>query len=608
MLARRMAPTRRLAAILAADAVGYSRLMRADEEGTHERFKAHRRELVDPKIRQHHGRIVKYTGDGMLAEFPSVVEAVLCAVEVQCGMARRNLGVSEDERISFRIGINLGDVIAEPEDIYGDGVNIAARLEALAEPDGICISQTVFEQVRDKLPYPFEDLGHQSVKNIARPLHAFALRPDAIAALAENLPITADPGGDRVAYPLFQGRAPRLSIVVLPFANQSNDPEQQYFADAITDDVTTDLSRIADMVVISRNTAFTYRDKPVDTKQIGRDLNVRYVLQGSIRRSGDRVRVSTQLIDAETDAHLWAERFDYTTDDLFALLDEVTSRIAVALNLQLVDAEAARPTEHPDAFDYILRGRVALAKGPAAESFSEAIELFERALTLDPASFHAKALLANTLASRALDQLTDSEPGDLDRAQRLLAEALAAPRRYALAYLAKGQVLRAQNRHDAAIPEYEAALALDRNLVHALAGLSQCKYRAGSLDDALAAQEQAIRLSPRDPYIANRYWSMGMIRLLQERREEALVWLERARSANPRLPGPHAWLASVYALTGNIESATAELAEARRLSTDGRYSTIARYKSLGLLGSIKGQQLAETTFFEGLRRVGVPEE
>src|SRR5436190_12802133 len=206
-----MASTRRLAAILAADAVGYSRLMRADEEGTHERFKAHRRELVDPKIREHQGRIVKYTGDGMLAEFPSVVEAVLCAVEVQGGMSRRNLGVAADERISFRIGINLGDVIAEPEDIYGDGVNIAARLEAIAEPDGICISDSVFEQIRDKLPYPFEDLGHLSVKNIARPLHAFALRPDAIAALAENATSTGGPEADRFADPMFQGRAPRLS-------------------------------------------------------------------------------------------------------------------------------------------------------------------------------------------------------------------------------------------------------------------------------------------------------------------------------------------------------------------------------------------------------------
>src|ERR1051326_6249776 len=252
-----MAATRRLAAILAADMVGYSRLMRADEEGTHERFKLHRNELIFPKIREHHGRIVKYTGDGMLAEFPSIVEAMLCAVEVQCGMSRRNRGVAEDERISLRIGVNLGDVIAEPEDIYGDGVNIAARLEALAEPDGICVSQTVYEQVRDKLPYPFEDLGQLAVKNIVRPVHAFALGAKAIAALPlpemppPPLPSAASIEASRGAF------APRLSIVVLPFANLSGDPGQLYLADAITDDVTTNLSRIPNIVVISRSTAFT---------------------------------------------------------------------------------------------------------------------------------------------------------------------------------------------------------------------------------------------------------------------------------------------------------------------------------------------------------------
>jgi adenylate cyclase len=605
-----MAATRRLAAILAADAVGYSRLMRADEEGTHERFKAHRRELLDPKISEHHGRIVKYTGDGMLVEFPSVVEAVLCAVEVQCGMTRRNLGVAADQRITFRMGINLGDVIAEPEDIYGDGVNIAARLEALAEPNGICISQTVYEQIRDKLPYPFEDLGQQIVKNIARPLHAFTLRPEAIAALPISEIVRIPIHGQPTIAALTQTRAPRLSIVVLPFANLSNDPEQQYFADAITDDVTTDLSRIADMVVISRNTAFSYRDKPVETRQIGRELNVRYVLQGSVRHSGNRVRVNTQLIDAETDGHVWAERFDQAASDLFELQDNLTSQIAIALNLELIETEAARPTDNPDALDYIFRGRAVLYHpgGPTPERFAEAARLFGCALQLDPISVGARIFLAHALAVRVLDQMTATPDADLERAAQLLEEVAASHRLQSFAHLAKAQLLRAQNQPDAAIPEYEAALALDRNLVPALAGLGQCRYRAGSLDEALAAQEQAIRLSPRDPYIANRYWSMGMIRLLQARTEEALVWLERARSANPRLPGPHAWLASAYALGGDIKSATAELAEARRLSRDGRYSTVARYKSLGLLGSVRGRELAETTFFEGLRRAGVPEE
>jgi adenylate cyclase len=603
-----MASTRRLAAILAADAVGYSRLMRADEEGTHERFKAHRRELVDPKINEHHGRIVKYTGDGMLVEFPSVVEAVLCAVEVQCGMSHRNLEVAGNERITFRMGINLGDVIAEPEDIYGDGVNIAARLEALAEPNGICISQTVFEQVRDKLPYPFEDLGQLNVKNIARPLHAFALRPEVIAALpvSEVVPIPTQTSPATAAGPY--ARAPRLSIVVLPFANLSDDREQQYFADAITDDVTTDLSRIPDMTVISRNTAFTYRNKPVDTRQLGRELNVRYVLEGSVRRFGKRVRVNTQLIDAEADAHIWAERFDQAADDLFKLQDEVTSQIAVALNLELVGAEAARPADDPDALDCILRARAALNRGPVRENYAEAIKLFKDALSVDPGSVDARAFLVHALTSRVLEQMTDTAGADLEWAERLIGEALSISPHHPLAHFAKGQLLRAQNRHDAAIPEYETAIALDRNSVPALAALGQCKFRAGSLDDAMAAQEQAIRLSPRDPYVANWHWRIGMVYLLQARPDEAITWLERARSANPRLPGPHAWLASAYALMGDIKSATAELADACQLSGDNRYASIARHRGLQLLGSPKTHALAETTFFAGLRKAGVPEE
>ena len=329
-----MASTRRLAAILAADVAGYSRLMGADEEGTHERLKAYLGQLVEPKIKEHRGRTVKNTGDGLLAEFPSVVDAVRCAVEIQRGMIDREPEVPEERRIRFRIGVNLGDVIVEEHDIFGDGVNVAARLEALAEPGGICISRVVRDQTRDKLPYEFEDGGEQSVKNIARPVRVYALRPEAIAALPAPSVTAAPPISHRAA-------APRLSIVVLPFTNLSNDPEQQYFADGIAEDVTTDLSRLENMFVISRNTAFTYRNKPIDTKQIGRELGVRYVLEGSVRRSGSQVRINAQLINAETDAHLWAERFDDDTGDPFALQDEITSRIAVALNIEVVAAEAA---------------------------------------------------------------------------------------------------------------------------------------------------------------------------------------------------------------------------------------------------------------------------
>jgi adenylate cyclase len=309
--------------------------MGADEEGTLERLKALRRELVDPKIAEHHSRIVKTTGDGMLAEFASVVDAVRCAAEVQRGMIDREPDLPDERRIRFRIGINLGDVILDGHDIFGDGVNVAARLEALAEPGGICISRTVRDHIRDKRDYQFEDLGEQSVKNIARPVRVYALRPEAVA----ELPLSRVPLATTISQPAI---APRLSIVVLPFTNLSNDPEQQYFADGITEDLTTDLSRIAHMFVISRNTAFTYRNKQVDTRQIGRELGIRYVLEGSVRRSGNLIRVTAQLIDAETHAHLWAERFDRDTGDLFALQNEITSRIAVAVNLELVVAEAAR--------------------------------------------------------------------------------------------------------------------------------------------------------------------------------------------------------------------------------------------------------------------------
>ena len=596
-----MSQTRRLAAILAADVAGYSRLMGADEEGTHERLKAHLVELVDPKIQEHRGRTVKNTGDGLLAEFASVVDAVRCAAEVQHGMIDREPEVPDERRIRFRIGINLGDVIVEEHDIFGDGVNVAARLEALAEPGGICISRVVRDQIRDKLPYPFEDLGEQRVKNIARPVRAYALRPQAVA----ELPVSSAP----LATPVLRSpRAPRLSIVVLPFVNMSGDPNQGYFADGITEDLTTDLSRIADMLVISRNSAFTYKDKPVNAKQIGRELNVRYVLEGSIRRSGNRVRANAQLIDAETDAHLWAERFDRDTDDLFALQDEVTGRIAIALNLELVGAEAARSADHPDALDFILRGRALSATPPTTENYAEAIKLYERALALDPHSVEAQALLARALAARAMDGLTNSAEADIARAERLVWEALAVSPRSPLAHYARGQVLRAQGRCEEAIPEYETALASNRNWVEALANIGRCKFLIGSIEEAIAAQEHAIRLSPRDPQLGIWYLRIGQAHLLQSRIDEAILWFEKARSANPRLPFARAFLASAYALKGETERASAELAEARRLSGGGRFLSIAHSKTVFDFGVPKVRAQYEAIFFAGLRKAGMPEE
>jgi adenylate cyclase len=444
-------------------------------------------------------------------------------------------------------------------------------------------------------------LGEQSVKNIARPVRVYALRSEAVAALpAPNAPATPpipQPAG-----------AQRLSIVVLPFANLSNDSEQEYFADGMTEDLTTDLSRLADMLVISRNTAFTYRNKTVDTKQIGRELSVRYVLEGSVRRSGNKLRVNAQLIDAETDAHLWAERFDGDMGDLFALQDEITSRIAVALNLELVTAEAGRATGHPDALDYILRGRAVRNRSNTRHSYAEGISLYERALLLDPRSAEAQSWLAGTLAGRVLDNLTDSPAADLALAEGLIEQALAASPRNPFAYFAKGNVLRAQNRYDEAIPEYEAAIAFDRNRVGAIANLGHCKLFTGSIEEAISLVERAIRLSPRDPQIGVWYDRIGQAYLVQSRLDESILWFERARSANPALPFVHAFLAATYALKGITERAAAELAEARRLSSDDRYSSIARLRAVRYSGIPKVQALFETTFFTGLRKAGVPEE
>jgi adenylate cyclase len=591
--------TRRLAAILAADVVGYSRLMGSDEEGTHERVKAHLVELIDPKIREHHGRIVKTTGDGVLAEFASVVDALRCAAVVQAAMTERNAAAPADQRIEFRIGIHQGDVVVEDYDIFGDAVNVAARLEALAEPGGICVSARVRGDAAGKLDLAFEDMGQQQLKNIARPIRVYAVRLRAVTnLLAPDVP----------AVPLLpQPIVPRLSIVVLPFTNLGNDPEQQYFADGITEDLTTDLSRLAGMVVISRTTAFTYRNKSIDIRQIGRELKVRYVLEGSIRRSGDRIRCNAQLIDAETDSHIWAERFDLLAQDLLWLQDEVTGRIAIALDLELVKLEAARPSEKPDAFDYILRARAAYNQDSTRESFAEAISFCESALALDSASIQARGLLARTLTARVLEQMSDAPAADLERGNALISDVLAASPRDQVAHLARAQLLRAQGRFDAAIPAYERAVALDRNCVTAVAALGQCKFLAGAIEEAIPAQEQAIRLSPRDRHLPNWYWRIGMVHLLKARIDDAISWLEQARSANPRLAGPHAWLAAAYALAGNSEGATAELVEARRLSGDNRYATVANFKRANALGA-KPQALAEETFFAGLRKAGMPEE
>jgi len=643
-----MATTRRLAAILAADVAGYSRLMGTDEEGTLERLKAHRRQLIDPKITEHRGRIVKTTGDGLLVEFPSVVDAVRCAAEVQRGMLDREPELTDERRIRWRVGINLGDVIADGEDIFGDGVNIAARLEALAEPGGVCVSGMVRDQVRGKLPYSFEERGEQNVKNIALPVRVYALRPETIAELPPSgLPVAAPrrrptnrvaiaaavvaavlvvvgsawwlwplgkpsppqavAAASSVAQPLV---APRLSIVVLPFANLSSDPDQQYFADGITEDVTTDLSRIAESFVISRNTAFLYRNKPIDTKQIGRELSVRYVLEGSVRRSGNKVRVNAQLIDAETDAHLWAEQFDGDLKDLFALQNEITSRIAIALNVELSRREAARPTDNSDALDFILRARAAYLKGITRDRLAEIINLYEHALALDPQSVEAQSQIANMLAIRAGSYGWSTSPAaDLERAEELVGQALSAAPRDWLAHYAKGSVLRRQGKVEDALSEFETALALNPNWLNSLNLLAWCKIMTGSIAEAIPLEEQAIRLSPGDPNSSDYYANMGIAHLLLSRPDEAIVWFEKAR---PLSGFAYSFPAAIYGLKGETAKAAANLAEAQRLFPE-RYSSIAR-KAAGVGGAPgywgvpKVAALFEATYFAGLRKAGMPEE
>jgi adenylate cyclase len=463
------------------------------------------------------------------------------------------------------------------------------------------VSETVRDHISERLPYAVENMGEHSVKNIARPGPVYSVRAGGLA----GLPIESSSSTTSSSAPV---AAPRLSIVVLPFTNLSDDREQQYFADGITDDLTTDLSRLENMFVISRNTAFTYKSKPVDTKQIGRELGVRYVLEGSVRRSGGRVRVNAQLIDAETDAHLWAERYTSHISELFALQDDITGRIAEALNLELIAAEAARPADHPDALDHLLRGRAAIWKPPSSDNYAVAIGLFERALALDPRSTSAQSSLAFALATRVLDQMVDPAAANIPYAERLVDEALRASPGSALAHLAKGAVLRVRGRTDEAIHEYETASLLQRNWATALSQLGWSKLLDGSLEDVIPLQEQALRLNPRDPMIGSYCLGIGVVHLLQSRTDEAILCFERARNANPTLPHARSYLAAAYAIRGEGGAAAVELDAARKIRGPGFHSSIAHLKSLAYFGVPTVRARFDATFFAGLRKAGVPEE
>ncbi len=620
---------RKLAAILAADVVGYSRLMGRDEVGTL-RALQWRRHILDRLIAEHRGRIFTTAGDSLLAEFPSAVDAVESAVAAQAALARENAERKEEEPMLFRIGVHLGDVIVEGDNLFGDDINIAARLQALAQPGCICISNAVREQLGGRLAVSLTDLGAQRVKNIGQPVRAFqiaggpALRPRpggrlaGIAAVAAALLLVvgivawrlwpAPPSGvvsqAAVTGPAAPRGAPRLSLVVLPFASLSDNPDEGYFADGVTEDLTTDLSRLEGSLVISANTARTYKGKPLDAKRVGAELGVRYLVEGSARRIGNGFRINVELVDAATGAELWADRFDREMGELLQLQNEITARIARALQTQLAIAEAARPIAHPDALDYILRGRAQLTRPVSRENYAETIRLFNQALKLDPQSADAKAWLAGVLAVRSLDELSPTPDEDLKRAEQLVNDALESDPNNPVPHIVKGQVLRARGRCPEAIPEYEAGIALDRSRAPAYAHLGWCRFLTGDVDAALSNLQQAIRLSPHEPGIAAWEGQLGIIRLLQGETDAALDWLNRALSSNDRLPFVHAFLAAAYGLKGYTELASAQLAAAQSLSET--YRSLRGVEKANWYDNPKIRAMAERTYFLGLRRAGLP--
>ena len=599
-----MASTRRLAAILAADVAGYSRLMAADEEGTHERLQAHLRELVDPKIKEHRGRIVKSTGDGLLAEFSSVVDAVRCAVKTQRAMIDRKADTPEDKRIIFRIGVNLGDVIVEPEDIFGDGVNIAARLEALAEPGGICISRVVRDQVRDRLDYKFEDMGEQEVKNIARPVRVYALRREAIA----GLPGPMTPPSTSISQPAVP---PRMSIVVLPFMNLSDDTEQQYFADGITEDLTTDLSRVPGSFVIARNTAFTYKGQPVDVKKVSRELGVRYVLEGSVRRVGDQVRVNVQLVDGQSGAHLWADRVDTDRANLAQAQDEITGRLARTLNIELVEASVRRSEQEraadPDARDLVMRGWALSNRMASAATREEARRAFERALDIDPESVDARIGLGEVLISgEDMEGGSNSVHPNVTRAEQLLFEALERDPKRSRAHLVMGLIRRWQGRLSDSKIELEAAIALDPNQASGHRQLGVTLMFLGQPEAAIPQLEKSTRLSPHDPFIALNYNALGRCHLFMGHVDQAIDLLRKARATSPRYYFIHLNLAAALGLRGDLNEARAALAEGVKLRPE--LNSLARLRATVVSNNVEYLRFREKTTEVGLRKAGMPEE
>jgi adenylate cyclase len=548
---------RRLAAILAADVVGYSRLMGADEEGTLAALKFLRRELADPKIKEHRGRIVKTTGDGLLVEFPSVVDAVRCAVEVQWEMAERNAGVPEEQRIQFRIGINLGDIIKDGRDIHGDGVNIAARLEALAEPGGICVNRVVRDQVRDKLDFAFEDAGEQRVKNIARPLRVYHVRPGQVAGEAMSV---AQP-------PLALPDKP--SVAVLPFTNMSGDSEQEFVSDGIAEDVITALSRYPSLFVIARNSSFTYKGRAVDVKQVGRELGVRYVLEGSVRKAGNRIRVTAQLVEAGTGNHVWADRYDRDLADIFAVQDEITEAVTIAIAPAIADAELQRAVRKPpdslDAWAAYQRGLWHLSEANPDDN-AIAQRFFQQAIDLDStfAGGYSGLALAQLQAAAVYQKLGLLEAQS--SAETLARRAVALDGADAEARSCLGWALQARGELQGALTEIERALGMSPNLAVAHGQRGATLIFAGRPKEGLAAVQTSIRLDPRDPFSAIRLLHIACGLYFSREYEEAIEAAKQLIRSYPDFPMIYRWPAAALGQLGRTAEAKEALQKAISLA------------------------------------------
>jgi TolB-like protein/Flp pilus assembly protein TadD len=592
-----MTESRKLAAILVTDIVGYSRLAGADEDRILARLRTLRSDLIEPTISVHRGRVVKGTGDGSIVEFRSVVDAVRCAIELQHGLMERNAGLPPERRIEFRVGIHLGDVVEESDgDLMGDGVNIAARLEGIAKPGAICLSEDAYRQVKGRLDLMVSDLGQTELKNIAEPIRVYSLEvgPAAQVVPAPSAVAVAD-----------KPAPPRLSIVVLPFTSLGVDVEHELFVDGVTESLTTDLSRITNAFVVARNTAFTYKGKPVDAKQIGRDLNVRYILEGSIQRGGSRMRVNVQLIDAITGNHLWADRFDKPMADLFDMQDEIVSQLANQLRPELIAAEAKRAENEadPDSMDLYFQGVQRFNKG-GIDNIEAARGYFERAVALDPTNIDALVGAARADVLVGAIYTTDKRAERLAAAEALLIKGISiAPRNY-WAHLWLGFVQIQTNRASRAIGELQQALTLNRNLGAAHAWIGQAKITMGRAEEAEAHLNEAFRLSPSDAvaFIWTHIRALAKLHLGAD--EEAVALFHRSVDASRNYPLSHFYMAAALAHLGRVDEAQAEIKTGLALAPN--YS-IGRF--LSMAESDNPTYLAQRErILEGLRKAGVPEK